>query len=219
MPGFELTSFIVPQGAALRPGAEARGSPWSEYAQSASLSGHLSVLRPPELRAIAPHTMHDHGQSPGQRDHGLSAPTPLGHPHGPGFQPRPPGGLSQHRLSGFEQQRPHHRIPTKRDPTDPIGVAGLASDRRQPQDRSDSLGIPEPSRSVDGRYKGQQHNRTHSRNSHQAPAHLIPACKVQEFAVQNREVLATCGGHPAAAQGSRPSPACLQRARGCAPRT
>lgn len=62
--------------------------------------------------------------------------------------------------------------------------------RRQPQDRSDRLGVAEAGRNVDGRGIGQRHHRTDARYRRQPPADRIIADDGQKFAVKRGKRLA-----------------------------
>lgn len=94
----ELTSSVVPRGTSSP--HEAETVIVSRSRIGLCVHGWQSLLRPAELGAIAPHAVHDHCQAPRQRGNGLLAPSPLGHVHRPGLQPRPFPGDGQQALRG-----------------------------------------------------------------------------------------------------------------------
>lgn len=83
----ELTSSVVPRGTSSP--HEAETVIVSRSMIRSCVRGWQSLLRPAELGAIAPHAVHDHCQAARQCGNGLLAPSPLGHVHRPGLQPRP----------------------------------------------------------------------------------------------------------------------------------
>jgi hypothetical protein len=56
------------------------------------------AVAPAELGAVNPHAVQNHGEAPGDGDNSTPHATPLGHPHAPRFQPRPPAGVCKQQL-------------------------------------------------------------------------------------------------------------------------
>src|SRR4029078_8355692 len=69
---------------------------------------------PPELGAVHPDTMHDHGQPSCQRDDRLLHSPAPGDLHRPGLEPGPFRRAHQHDMGGFVEHRPHHLVPAAR---------------------------------------------------------------------------------------------------------
>ena len=113
-----LASFIVPRGTLSASGRNLVFWLARTVFVGQTQLHRLSLPRPTELSAITPDPMQNGRQPAGERDDSLSPPAPLGHLHGPGFQPGPAAGSGQDDLSRFKQQRSHHGIAAQRDPAD-----------------------------------------------------------------------------------------------------
>src|SRR5215831_7170981 len=80
---------------------------WFDPAQ---LSSHCDFPSPPELGAVNPDAMHDHGQPTRQRHDRLLPPAMPGDLHRPGLEPGPFRRTHQHALGRFVQHHPHHLV-------------------------------------------------------------------------------------------------------------
>src|SRR5476651_2321711 len=79
---------------------------------------------PPELGAVNPYAVHDHGQPASQGHDRLLHPAAPGDLHGPRLEPGP-FLRTQHALSCFVEHRPHHLISAARYFAAPIDLARL----------------------------------------------------------------------------------------------
>src|SRR6266403_3046889 len=91
---------------------------------------------PPELGAVNPDAVHDHGQPASQGHDRLFHPAAPGDLHGPRLEPAPFFRM-HHALSCFVEHRPHHLIATARYFAAPIDLTRLISGARQPKHRPD----------------------------------------------------------------------------------
>src|SRR5262249_44118194 len=129
---------------------------WFDPAQ---LSSYCDFPSPPELGAVNPDAMHDHGQPTRQRHDRLFHPAMPGDLHRPGLEPGPFRRTHQHALGRFVEHHPHHLVSTPRYCAGSIVLAGLILGRRQSKHCSDCLGVPEAGRYIDGDAIGQRDHR------------------------------------------------------------
>ena len=104
----ELTSSIVPRGTSFHRSVELEFPPIG--CDPAQFSGCYGLFpSPPELGAVNPDAVHDHGQPTRQGHDRFLLPTAPGDLHRPGLEPRPFLRM-QHALSCFVEHDPHHLI-------------------------------------------------------------------------------------------------------------
>src|SRR6185369_10606505 len=133
----ELTSSIVPRGTSFHHSVELEFSPIAF--DPVWVSCRCGFPGPPELGAIHPYAMQDHGQPAGQRDDRLFHPAAPGDLHCPGLEPGP-FLRAHHALSRLVKHDPRHLISTARYSAVPIDLARLILGTRQPKNCTDGLG-------------------------------------------------------------------------------
>src|SRR5215467_14236020 len=148
----------------------------------ARLSSHWKLPGPPELRAVNPHAMHDHGQPTRQRHDRLLHPASL--------EPGPLRRTHQHALGRLVEHDPHHLISAPRYCTGSVVLARLILGGCESKHRPHRLGLPETGRRIDRDAIGERDNRSDTRDRHQAPAHIIVPDDGQQAAMQDAELLA-----------------------------
>src|SRR5256885_2653084 len=104
---FELTSSIVPRGTPFHRSVELEFSPIAF--DPAWRSCGYGFPGPPELGAVNPNAVHDHGQPTGQGYNRLFHPAAPGDLHCPGLEPGPFLRI-HHALSCFVEHDPHHLV-------------------------------------------------------------------------------------------------------------
>src|ERR1700682_4682669 len=106
---YELTSSIVPRGTSSHRSVALKFPPIAldpvRFSRCCTLPG------PPELGAVNPDAVHDHGQPTRQRHDRLLHPAVPGDLHGPGLEPGPLRRTHQHDLGCFVEHHPHHLVP------------------------------------------------------------------------------------------------------------
>jgi hypothetical protein len=130
----ELTSSIVPRGTSFHRWVELDFPPIAFDAARSSRC--CSGPGPAELGTVNPDAVHDHGQSPRQRDDRLFHPAAPGDLHRPSLEPGP-FLRTQHALRCFVKHDPHHLIAAARYSAAAIDLAGLILGARQPKYRPD----------------------------------------------------------------------------------
>src|SRR4029077_18147745 len=115
----ELSSSIVPRGTFHR-SVELKFSPIAF--NPARLSCCYCFSGPPELGAINPYAVHDHGQPTCQGHDRLFHPTVPCDLHRPGLEPGPFGRTLEHGLGRLEPHRAHHGIPAFRAGTHSVDL-------------------------------------------------------------------------------------------------
>src|SRR5262249_42448844 len=128
-PTCELTSSIVPRGTPFHHAVELEFPPIGVVSVWLSC-GCGFFPGPPELGAIHPDAMHDHGQPSRQRHDRLFHAAAPGDLHRPGLEPRP-FLRTQHALGCFVEHDPHHLIPTARYSAAAIDFSRLILGARQ----------------------------------------------------------------------------------------
>src|SRR5262249_45332856 len=156
----------------------------------ARLSSHWKLPGPPELRAVNPHAMHDHGQPTRQRHDRLLHPAVPGDLHRPSLEPGPLRRTHQHALGRLVEHDPHHLISAPRYCTGSVVLARLILGGCESKHRPHRLGLPETGRRIDRDAIGERDNRSDTRDRHQAPAHIIVPDDGQQAAMQDAELLA-----------------------------
>ena len=86
---YELTSSIVPQGTSFHRSVELGFSPIGFDPERSSCGCRGLLSGPPELGAVNPDAVHDHGQPARQRHDRLLHPAAPGDLHGPRLEPGP----------------------------------------------------------------------------------------------------------------------------------
>ena len=99
----ELTSSIVPRGTSFHRSVELEVPPIA--IDPARFSRRCNFPGPPELGAVNPDAVHDHGQPTRQRHDRLLHSAVPGDLHGPGLEPGPLRGTHQHDLRWRGRQR------------------------------------------------------------------------------------------------------------------
>src|SRR5476651_677214 len=107
---YELTSSIVPRGTSLHRWVELECPPIGSDLSRLSCGRRGLFPGPPELAAVNPDAVHDHGQPTGQRHGRLLHPAMPGDLHGPRLEPGPLRYTHQHDMSRFVEHRPHHLV-------------------------------------------------------------------------------------------------------------
>src|ERR1035437_4617180 len=143
----ELTSSIVPRGTSFHCWVELEFSPI--VFGDLRLSCYCGLPGPPELGAVNPYAVHNHGQPACQGHDRLFHPAAPGDLHGPGLEPGP-FLRTQHALRSFVEHHPHHFVSAARYSAAPIDLAGLMPGAGQPKHRPDCLGFTEAGGHVDG---------------------------------------------------------------------
>jgi hypothetical protein len=154
----ELTSSIVPRGTSFHRRVELEFPPIGYDLARLSCRCRGLFSGPPELGAVHPHTVHDHGKPACQRHDRLLHPAAPGDLHRPGLEPGP-FLRTHHALSCFVEHRPHRLISAARYSAVPIDLARLILGACQPKHRPDGLGFAEAGRHVDGGTIGQRDHR------------------------------------------------------------
>src|SRR5712672_78699 len=131
---YELTSSIVPRGTSSHRSADSSFPPIAF--DPARPLRRCNLPGPPELGAVNPDAVHDHGQPASQGHDRLFHPAAPGDLHGPRLEPAPFFRM-HHALSCFVEHRPHHLIATARYFAAPIDLTRLISGARQPKHRPD----------------------------------------------------------------------------------
>src|ERR1700688_1007718 len=105
----ELTSSIVPRGTSFHRSVELEFSPIAFDPERFSCCCRGLLPGPPELSAVNPDAVHDHGQPARQGHDCLFHPATPGDLHGPVLEPGP-FLRTQHALRSFVEHHPHHLI-------------------------------------------------------------------------------------------------------------
>src|SRR4051812_41060844 len=99
-----------------------------------------------ELCPVNPDAVHDHGQPPRQGDNRLLLASVLGHLHAPGPQPRPSLSGQKQDLGSLVEHGTGHAIAAQRHSPNPVGLARLVLDGRQPEGGAHRLGFARAAR-------------------------------------------------------------------------
>jgi hypothetical protein len=185
----ELTSSIVPRGTSFHCSADLEFSPIGFDPERFSCCCRGLLPGPPELGAVNPYSVHNHGQPACQRHDRLFHPAAPGYLHGPGLEPGP-FLRTQHALSCFVEHHPHHLVSAARYSAAPIDLARLIPGARQSKYRPACLGFTEAGGHIDGGAIGQRHHGADAGGRHQAPAYLIVPHDGQQAAVQDDDLFA-----------------------------
>src|SRR5262249_38054099 len=133
----ELTSSIVPRGTSFHCWVDLEFPPTGFDPERLSCGCRGWLPGPPELGAIDPYAVHDHGQPAGQgHDRFLHSATP-GDLHSPGLEPGP-FLRTQHALRCFVEHHPHHLISASI--WLPWGLSGYRRQSRAPSTSRQSSG-------------------------------------------------------------------------------
>src|SRR5215470_8217283 len=156
----------------------------------ARLSSHWKLPGPPELRAVNPHAMHDHGQPTCERHDRLLHPAVPGDLHRPSLEPGPLRRTHQHALGRLVEHDPHHLISAPRYCTGSVVLARLILGGCESKHRPHRFGLSEAGRYIDGDAIGQCDHRANAGDRHEAPAYVIVPDDGQQAAMQDAELLA-----------------------------
>src|SRR5262249_15112667 len=145
----DLTSSIVPRGTSFHRSVELDFSPIGYDPARLSCGCYGLFPGPPELGAVNPYAVHDHGEPACQGHDPLLHPAAPGDLHRPGLKPGPLLRM-HHALSCFVEHDPHHLVSAARYPATAIDLARLILGARQPKYCPDRLGFAEASGDIDG---------------------------------------------------------------------
>ena len=134
--------------------------PSSGVATSGSRSIRAVAL-PAELAAVYPYAVHDHTETPGERNLRSRLAATLRHTHRPCLQPRPPRRAPKQDVGRFVERRAHHRVAALGD----FPVRSTSPDCHlrgaKPEVRAHRARARKTRRHVDTRPEGQRSHRTY----------------------------------------------------------